>query len=415
MEERRKIPIPEDVVNAREYLKWYAYNSHPLLRNPRQIVSTGEEVSLGLMPHLFAKAIEHLSTKEQEDLMEMKKKWMSLNAKRSAASAKAYGRAGCLGKNQRTDKERGYKLSPYEEDIMELLGRMFTVPEVMKILGEENGICVSEDDVKRVLKTHIIEIERRREEYRNKITDVRLYNKRPRLDELCWMYSKMKSRYIVLNSIDAYNVMLRTLEQIRKEAEGDVLNINGVLDINIEATIQNHIQKEILKTINLKEIILGRVAARMGFDLKKLIAGLHNSYYAKFVDIGGDYDPQAEMVYPSTMAYDFTAIEKQSGREVQDIKAEEVTEEEKTSAQRTKEMFLNKIRRQKEDLEQRQGRMDVEAEALREPVDEEPFQPVKRGFGRAKDKIIFSKRSENQGKVRNRDYYTGEKKTNKKK
>ena len=77
MEERRKIPIPEDVVNAREYLKWYAYNSHPLLRNPRQIVSTGEEVSLGLMPHLFAKAIEHLSTKEQEDLMEMKKKWMS--------------------------------------------------------------------------------------------------------------------------------------------------------------------------------------------------------------------------------------------------------------------------------------------------------------------------------------------------
>ena len=160
---------------------------------------------------------------------------------------------------------------------------------------------------------------------------------------------------------------------------------------------------------------MGRVAARMGFDLKKLIAGLHNSYYAKFVDIGGDYDPQAEMVYPSTMAYDFTAIEKQSGREVQDIKAEEVTEEEKTSAQRTKEMFLNKIRRQKEDLEQRQGRMDVEAEALREPVDEEPFQPVKRGFGRAKDKIIFSKRSENQGKVRNRDYYTGEKKTNKKK
>ena len=58
-----------------------------------------------------------------------------------------------------------------------------------------------------------------------------------------------------------------------------------MLDVNIEVTIQNHIQKEILRTINLKEIILGRVAARMNYDPKKLVAGLHNSYYAKFVDI----------------------------------------------------------------------------------------------------------------------------------
>ena len=132
-----------------------------------------------------------------------------------------------------------------------------------------------------------------------------VYNKRPRLEELAWMYSKMKARYVSLNGIDAYNSMLRTLEQIRKEAEGDVLNINGVLDVNIEVTIQNHIQKEILKTINLKEIILGRVAARMNFDTKKLVAGLHNSYYAKFVDISGEYDEEAEMNYPSNQAYDF--------------------------------------------------------------------------------------------------------------
>ncbi len=142
--------------------------------------------------------------------------------------------------------------------------------------------------------------EKRRKAYRNlvfkmmkdivnKVTDVRLYNKRPRLEELAWMYSKMKARYVALNGIDAYNSMLRTLEQIRKEAEGDIININGVLDVNIEVKIQNHIQKEILRTINLKEIILGRVAARMNYDPNKLIAGLHNSYYAKFVEISGEY------------------------------------------------------------------------------------------------------------------------------
>lgn len=412
MEESKRIPIPEDVVNPKEYLKWYALNKHPLLRNPYQTTSDGEEVNIAMLPHRLKKAIEHLSPKEQEDLLNIKKQWIGLNSKRNVAKAMAYGRMGCLG-GRKPEEVRIMKLTPFEEDIMELLGRMFTVPEVVKILGEDNGVVIDEDDVKKVLKRNIVEIERKREEYRNKITDVRLYNKRPRLDELGWMYSKMKARYIALNSIDAYNAMLRTLEQIRKESEGDILNINGVLDVNIEVQIQNHIQKEILKTINLKEVILGRVAARMNFSLPKLIAGLHNSYYAKFVDISGDYDPEAEMVYPSTMAYDFTAIERQSGREVQDIKAEEVTEQEKSSAERTKEMFLRKIRKQKEDLEKRNAAFDAEAEIAKEKMEEDIYEPVKRGKGRAKDKTPPSKEKRSGARFKNRDYYTGESKKKK--
>lgn len=405
MEGKKRIPIPEDVVNPKEYLKWVAYCKHPILTNPIQTVSTGEEINIAMLPHRLKTFIAHLSPKEQEDILELKKKWITLNSKRSVAKAMAYGRMGCNGGKKSTNGKPVLKRSPFEEDIMELLGRMFTIPEVVKILGEDNGIAIDEDDVKKVLKQNIVEIERKREEYRNKITDVRLYNKRPRLDELGWMYSKMKARYIALNSIDAYNCMLRTLEQIRKEAEGDILNINGALDVNIEVTIQNHIQKEILRTINLKEVILGRVAARMNFDLGKLIAGLHNSYYAKFVDISGEYDENAEMVYPSSMAYDFTAIERQSGREVQDIKAEDVTEQEKTSAERTKEMFLKKIRKQKEDLEKRNSAFDAEAEIAKEGASEDIFEPIERGKGSGKDKIPPSKLKRNADKVKNKDYF----------
>lgn len=415
MEEKKRIPIPEDVVNPKEYLKWYAYNKNPLLQNPWQMTSTGEEINIAMLPHRLKKLIEHLSPKEQEDILNLKKKWIALNSKRNVAKAMAYGRMGCLGGRKTEEAKRIARLTPFEEDITELLGRMFTVVEVVKILGEDNGIAIEEDDVKKVLKKNIVEIERRREEYRNKVTDVRLYNKRPRLDELGWMYSKMKSRYIALNSIDAYNAMLRTLEQIRKEAEGDVLNINGALDVNIEVVIQNHIQKEILKTINLKEIILGRVAARMNFDLKKLIAGLHNSYYAQFVEISGDFNPDATMTYPSTMAYDFGAIERTAGREVEDIKAEEVTPQEKSSAQRTKEMFLNKIRKQKADLEQRNAAFDAEAELARPEVSEEVYEPIKRGRGTAKDYTPPSKEKRFAHKVKNKDYYTGELKKNKNK
>jgi hypothetical protein len=408
MEQKKHITIPEDVVNPIEYRKMLALERHPVIRNTTYISSEGDEINIAMLPHRLKKYIEHLSPKEQEDILELKRKYNQMRAKISTAKSLAYGRAGRYGGKSKEQLDV-YKLSPFEEDIIELLGRMFTVAEVVKIMGEDNGVIVSEEDVKGILKKHIVEIERKREEFRNRVADVRLYNKRPRLEELAWMYSKMKARYVALNGVDAYNSMLRTLEQIRKEAEGDVLNINGVVDVNIEVTIQNHIQKEILRAINLKEIILGRVAARMNYDPKKLIAGLHNSYYAKFVDISGDFDENAEMSYPSNSAYDFGMIERTAGREVMDVKAEDVTEAEHSSATNVKDLFLSKIRKQKQDMEARAAGWDAEAERKRPVAEDED--PIERNTpGRAKDKIPPSKTKAGQYKNKGKDYFTGDKK-----
>lgn len=407
------IEIPEGVINPKEYKKMIALQKHPLLRNTIYIASDGSEINFAMLPHFLKKRIEHLAYREQESIMELKRQYNVLRAKISAAHAKAYGRSGRSGGRSKEEVEK-YRVSPFEEDIMELLGRMFTVAEVVKIMGEDNGIIITENDVKDVLKKHIVEIERKREDFRNRVADVRLYNKRPRLEELAWMYSKMKARYVALNGIDAYNSMLRTLEQIRKESEGDIININGAVDVNIEVKIQNHIQKEILKTINLREIILGRVAARMNYDPAKLIAGLHNSYYAKFVDIGGDYDPSAEMVYPSSSAYDFTAIERTAGREVMDVKAEPVTESEHSTASNVKELFLAKIRKQRQAMEARMAGFDADAERKRNnPEEEKPIDRSTLGNGRGKDKIVPSKskkgqRYDNRGKDYHTKYRVGE-------
>jgi hypothetical protein len=410
MEKNRLINIPEDVVNPKEYKKMFALQQHPVIRNTIYHSSEGDEINIAMLPHRLRKFIEHLSPKEQEHIMELKRQYNVMRAKITNAKAQAYGRAGCYG-GKKKEEIALYRLSPFEEDIIELLGRMFTVAEVVKIMGEDYSIIVNEDDVKDILKKHIVEIERKREEFRNRVADVRLYNKRPRLEELAWMYSKMKARYVSLNGIDAYASMLRTLEQIRKEAEGDVININGSMDINVEVTIQNHIQKEIFKTINLKEIILGRVAARMNFDTKKLIAGLHNSYYAKFVDISGDYDPNADMSYPSQSSYDFTMIEKTAGQNnVIDVKSEEITEIEKSSAERAKELFLSKIRKQKQEIESRQAGFDAIAEIKRPIASEEENFNRSVNRGRGKDKIPPSQTKAGQYKNKNTEYYSGDKK-----
>lgn len=388
---KTKIAIPEDVINPKSYLKFVVLKNNPILVNPYYNASDGSTINIATLPHILKKKITHLSPKEQDIIMDIKSRWTRVNIKCNQAKAAAYGR---IGSNGGVPREKRVMITPFENDIMELMGRMFTTQETIKILYDEYGIVATVDDVNQILRKHIVEIERRREEFRNKVADVRLFNKRPRLDELAWMYSKMKGRYISLNSMDAYNAMLRTLEQIRKEAEGDVLNLQGAINVNIEVEIQAQIQKEVFRTINIKEIILGRIAARMNYDTKKLVAGLHNSYYAKFISMSGNYDPKAEMQFPSTLSYDFDEIERNSSNAVEDVDAEDVTETEKSTATSIKEILLERIKKQKEDYDRRQaGIFIADSEKRAEQADkvgeEQPFDRALKGRG--KDKYIPSK------------------------
>ena len=385
-----KIEIPADVINRSAYLKYIAYSQHPVLKNRTIVTSEGEEFDIAILPHYLRDRIKHLSPKEQETIMAQKREYNSMLMKKNTYKAQAYGKIGRPkgSTNTKTDEQKRYDL--LVADVVELFGRMFTINEVIRILGEANGIQVEEATVKKILRDNIVDIESKREEFRNKVADVRLYNKRPRLEELAWMYSKMKMRYVALNSTEAYNAMLRTLEQLRKEAEGDILNVHGAIDMNLNVEINAHIQKEILKTINLKEIIIGRIAARMNYDPKKLIAGLHNSFYNKFVPISGDYDPNAEIEYPSLINYDFAEIERRNAErdDIVDVQAEPLEEPQEQKAKSVRELFLAKIRKQKEEMEQRSSAYTEDMTSI--PVRED-FEKVKRGKGRAKDSTPPSK------------------------
>lgn len=369
-----KITVPEDVVDKKSYLKFYALSNNPILKDKLYLTSEGREVNIGLLPHRLREAIQTLPPAEQELILERKRRYMQLLQQKNLAKAMAYGNKG-LGHNRDKDKKtlQDKAEEALEEDIVTLLGRMFSINEVVRIIVEDNGVAITKQKVQEVMRRNLVTIERAREEFRNKVTDVRLYNKRPRLEELAWMYSKMKMRYIAMNSVEAYNAMLRTLEQIRKEAEGDILNINGKVDVNLSVELQAHIQKEIIKTINLKEIILGRVAARMNYDTSKLIAGLHNSYYNRFVQISGDFDPNAEMQYPSLVNYDFAEIERRNAEadDIVEMEPEPIKEEEHDKAQDIKNLFLAKIRRQKEEYEQRTSTAVVEEESMEREAKED--------------------------------------------
>lgn len=382
-----KIEIPDWVVDRKEYIKYLAYQNHPLIKNGIVTTSEGEELNIRMMPNYLRDRVKHLPPKEQEAILNQRTQYNVLLAKKGACLRKARGTQTKYPKKRSSERNnKAYNLMV--GDVIELLGRMFTVSETVRIMGEDYGLIVTADTVKKILKENIVEIEKKREEFRNRVTDVRLYNKRPRLEELAWLYGKMKMRYVASNGIDAYNACIRTLEQLRKEAEGDILNVRGAMDVNLTVEIQAHIQQEILKTINLKEIILGRVAARMNYDTSKLIAGLHNSYYNRFVQISGDYDSNAEMEYPSLINYDFQEIERRNAEvdDVVEVQAEEVSENVKTQAASVRSLFLEKIRRQREDMEHRVSSFTA-AETPDDNNVQEDYEEIKRGPGRYKDKV----------------------------
>lgn len=366
-------PIPPEITDPVAWKKYLVMKESSTLKRIHVLASDGTEINLMWFPRTLRENIKHLSTSEREEILEMyaARRKVQLTANRLLAVAR--GSFELARKRRREERGEFDALNCSDvtlvEDIKELLGKMFTPKEVVRILAESREIQVELEYVQDVLKRFINDIEKRREEFRNRVQDVRLYSKRPRLEELSWMYTQMKTRYKTLRSNDAYNSMLRTLEQIRKEAEGDQIFINGAIDVNVETEIRLHIQQTIYKSVNLKEIILGRVAARMNWDLAKLVAGLHNSYYARFMPTNDEYDPQAEMEYPSSMNYDFNRIQHNhavSGvDEVEDVKAEPLTEQERTSSEAIKQLFLQRIAKQREALEAPKQRADAEVDFWR--------------------------------------------------
>ena len=102
------------------------------------------------------------------------------------------------------------------------------------------------------------------------------------------------------------------LQDIRKEIEGDKIIIEGNFDINIEGAVNDHLQNEVLKNISIRDLIIGRVAARVGSNPALLVYYLTRSYYKRFSGtIGPIEDAEYESIqYPNDAGYDFQMIEK---------------------------------------------------------------------------------------------------------
>ncbi len=358
-------PIPPGVKDERAWYDWMKMKESTILNEDFRIIETSDphiviDLCAGL--NVIRKRTEHLPEKEREDIENRTKAMRVVMGKVASLKQKAFG-----------VKQKGFYsssesiLDPKTGELIEYFGRFYSVDEVHKIVVDEWGYPVSKDLINRFRKRHLDKIQERQEEYKRDYSDIRLGYKKSRLEELEYLYNDRKERYQAYPNTSNYNLLLKTIKQIKEEVEIDTLRIEGNINHNIEVTLNMHVQQELFREMTINDIIIGRVAAQRNLNAAYLIERLHSSFYSKHSGfLPGDrhvYDE--EIQYPSQIVYNWEKIEKlhKSG-ELDKAKKPVIMieDKEKTDAEILKESLMARIKQAKGDINESQSRVDDKEE-----------------------------------------------------
>ncbi len=212
----------------------------------------------------------------------------------------------------------GFSISSRRHEIINLLSRFHSIAEIIKIAKEDWEIEIAERQIEKIRHESIDQIAEMQREYSNNFSDVRLGYKKSRMELYAELLNSQKD-YLERNKDtlktsernDVIRVIKELVESIRKEAEGDVLRIEGDVSVNIEHTINNQIQNQVLKYLPMNEITITRAASRLGKSPFTFLYRLQKSSYASLT---GFLPKNSEMqgkpiVYQSTLNFDLDNVE----------------------------------------------------------------------------------------------------------
>lgn len=363
---REELIIPESVVNTESYYQLNEVLKHELLNDKRLYKTSDVNLTIDLAQSLnnVKKKISHLPLPEQKDILANAHAVRALYGKVSVLKQHAYGMV------RGNYVEDNGLLVPRTTELLELFGRFHTVEEIHKIINQEWKLDVSKATISAFKGKHEVKIIELQEKYKRNFSHVRLGYKRSRLDELTFLYQSRKELREVSPTVDNDRLMLQMLEQVRKECEGDEIKINfeGKLDVN--ATINLHIQTDVMQKVAIKDIVLSRLCAKYNVDPKLILHRLHRSIYAKFTGTkpaDGDI-MEDQIIYPSQHIYDFDKIKKlnqkinfEEAQIIEEIKKEEnIPEVKKQQINDLKASLQEKLKQRQEEAIRMAGRTKKE-------------------------------------------------------
>lgn len=342
-------PIPEDVINHEPYFQAYELSKHPLLQPENTILETSDPevvVNLAAGAYILGKVIAHLPEEEQKEIIKKSQERRKVFGKVTALRNKAYGKKVNPGEFTESvfDKHRA--------QILELFGRFHSNPEVQDIMFKAHGLSVSCETLASLRMTSADAINELKEKFKRDYSDVRLGYKRSRLDELTYLYNHRKNIYQSTKTASDYTLLLKTIEQIRKEVEGDVLNVSGNIIHDIELTINNQIEKSMIEEALLFEIIVARIAAKQNKNPLFFLTKMRQSIYKKFNGTQS-IDFNEKPIWPSTQMLGLDTIEEKAVVKIKEDNVLQIMPSEisNNSADKIKSMLLERIKERKKEVD----------------------------------------------------------------
>ena len=347
--------LPNGIVN-REYYGYYVHLTNKLDKCPMNPFPTSNPDINIMMSHpsyIFSRVTKPLT--DLEEVRGLKKIHDIFNKVRGVSmivKKKAIGTNSVGG-------EKSVKKTLLEErqtEILELFGKFYSINEVHKILIEEYQLHCNVILVENFRLKHLDRIKELQDEYLRDFSEIRLTHKKSRLEELNDLYIGRKTIYGITQSKDDYKLLLQTIEQIKKEVDGDFV-VNGQINIDVEHTVNFHVQRELLKGLAIKDIILTRLSARLGINSNYLIHRLHTSYYSKFNGYGSELTNQEDIPqYPSQYVYDFNELlprVQEKKNEAEQLKTIHLLPQNTIQQMGdVKDLFMNLVKKKKVELEQ---------------------------------------------------------------
>jgi hypothetical protein len=327
--------------------------------------SDGFEINLLQNKSNIKTAILHLPEKEQKSIINRHDSFKKIHT--SFLNTRRFAFGSYDGKFKKdTNKLTNSLLSDVKREILELFGRMYSIKEVLMFLKNDLGHKhITETVVSDIYKNNFDEIKRLQEKHKKSYDHLRLTAKTSRLEELTWLYGKLKKKYENSNHREDHKALLQTMESIRKEVEGDKLTLQGNIGIQVQQDINLHVRAEIMKGVALKEVILSRISANKGINPLDILKSLNDSYYAKWNRLINDtVDVEFEEIqFPSSQNYDFDNIRKlNKEREIIEEKESKEREDKSNSESREnvllKELLLSKLKEKSDSSNQKKDNIE---------------------------------------------------------
>lgn len=248
---------------------------------------------------------------------------------------------------------RGAKspLLDHVDVVLEWFGKHHTVEDVRKMFEAQYNYEPGWEELRSLYLKYKDVIDTRKADYVLKNRDFKVGTEAGRLEVLNNLLTDYNIKYEKNHLDSSANMIMKILEQARREVKGEQLKltVEGTIDIKASLHGTENVMS-VMRNLNINALVIGLTAAKAGLDPAVLIGQLAHSWYKDYNGFNKNVIGTEEIQLPSVLlkSYDWGELRSKSQEFVEEMvpitEAVEVPYEVEPSVEERRRMVLDKIR-----------------------------------------------------------------------